>query len=300
MSSIPQLRQKDFFLLITAVLAATGAAITSWISPHVAFLAVYLFVSTFCTVTAGLRCPVIWGAAFLINFFAALSSAFPTGMQGTEERFMSIIFGFAIAIILQKGFFPNRLRYDARLALTQALQDLLELNKAIFNCFLAVDYPEKQFFYAQVLHQTRRDYSFSITVARNLINKIKKRPEKLSKILFDIEELGEIIQSVGTVTDRVEDHTTFQIVFKELLAIGENIYSELRAIKIYLLKKSSVPTVSDTLKENIFQLEDVNHSAVNVAAKDPMVFLLLAQDLFALQNALGNLTADVTAAVGDK
>jgi uncharacterized membrane protein YccC len=296
MSSAPLLRQKEFALVGTAILAAAAATITNFISPHVLLLAVFLFLSTLTTVMAGLRWPLFWGATFLINFFAALSSGFPTDMDGINKRFLCILMGFGIAIVLQKCFFPGRLRDAARGALTQALQDLIDLNQAIFNCLLAADYPEKQFEYSKKVHQKRRDFSYAISVARALMKKMKKEQDKYVDMLCAIEQLYEIIQALGTLLYRVEDHTTFQIIYKELLALSETIYQDLRALKLFLLKKTKTPPAQETLKDNIFQLEDVNHAALSVAAKDPMVFLLFIQDLFALQKSLADLSDDIAAA----
>jgi uncharacterized membrane protein YccC len=297
MSSAPLLRQKELILIVTAVLAAVAATITNYISPHVVILALFLFFSTLATVMVGLRWPLFWGATFLINFFAALSSGFPTDMDGVRKRFLCILMGFGIAIVLQKCFFPSRLRNDVRWALTQALQDLIDLNQAVFNCFLAVNYPEKQFEYTKKIHQKRRDFSYSISIARELLKKIKGNKDKPANILCTIEELYEIIQALGTLLYRVEDHSTFQIAYKELLALSETISKDLRAIKLLLLEKTKIAPPQDVLKDNIFQLEDVNHAALNVAAKDPMVFLLFIQDLFSLQKGMLQLTEAISAAV---
>ncbi len=297
MSSAPLLRQKEFTLVGTAILAATAATITNFIAPQVELLAAFLFCSTLATVTAGLRWPMFWGATFLINFFAALSSGFPTNLDGVNKRFLCILMGFSIAIVLQTCFFPGRLRDDVRGALTQALQDLIELSQAIFNCFLAVDYPEKQFEYVKKVQQKRRDFSYSISVARALMKKMKKDKDKYADLTCAIEALYEIIQALGTLLYRVEDHSTFQIIYKELLALSDTIYQDLRALKLFLLKKTKSAPLQDTLKDNIFQLEDVNHAAISVAAKDPMVFLLFIQDLFALQKGMTDLSADIAAVV---
>jgi uncharacterized membrane protein YccC len=279
MSSAPLLRHKAFTLLLTAILAATAATISNFISPHSVLLAVFLFISTLTTVMAGLRWPLFWGATFLINFFAVLSAGLPTNMDGINKRFLCILTGFGIAIILQKCFFPSRLRDDLHGSLTQALQDLMDLNQAIFNGFIAVDYPAKQFEYIKKVHQKRRDFSYSISVARDLMKKIKKDKDKFTGMLCSIEHLYEIIQALGALLYRVEDHTTFQIIHKELLA----------------LSASTVPA-QEALQDNIFQLEDVNHAALMVAAKDPMAFLLFIQDLFALQKGMLRLTEAIAAA----
>jgi uncharacterized membrane protein YccC len=297
MSSAPLLRQKQLILIVTAVLTAVAASITNYISPHVVLLAIFLFFSTLTTVMIGLRWPLYWSAAFLINFFAAVSSGFPTDMDGINKRFLSILMGFGIAIVLQKCFFPSRVRDDFRRALTLALQDLIDLNQAVFNCFLAVNYPEKQFEYAKKIHQERRDFSYAISVARELLEKIKGNKDKPATILCAIEELYEIIQALGTLLYRVDDHSTFQIAYKELLALSETISKDLRAIKLFLLEKTKTAPPQDVLNDNIFQLEDVNHAALNVAAKEPVVFLLFIQDLYALQKGMLQLTEAISAAV---
>jgi uncharacterized membrane protein YccC len=300
MSSDLELRQKDFFLLLTGLLAALAACVTSLLALNVIYLALFLFLNTALTVIVGLRRPLLWGCAFLINIFAALSAGFPTGFVGMQERFRSIFLGFFIAVLLQKIFFPNRLRADARLALSEAIQELIELNQAVFNCYLAVDYPTNQFVYTKKLHEKRREFSSAISIARDLVKKIKVRRDNLLKILCTVEQLFEIIQSLGTLINREQDHSTFQIINKELLAIAENIHTELRAIKIYLLKRRHAPAASEILQENIYQLDDVNHSATYVAAQDPLAFLLFVQDLYALQAAMQKLVVDISLLAGDK
>lgn len=294
-------RHKDFFLLVIALTAGSLAAISSLISSNVFLLATYLFITTLGTVYVGLLWPAFWGATFLVNFYANLSSGFGTDMRETGYRFLSIFAGFIIAILLQTIFFPNRLKGDCKLVLTASIQKLLELNQAIFDCYLAADYSEKRFQYERKLHQKRRDYSYEISVARQLIKRIKATErEPLNNVMCALEQIYEIMLSMGLLDYRVEDRSTFELAYKELLEISENINSELRAIKIQLLKKKPPSVISEKIKESIYQLEDVSRVTLDVAAKDPMVFLLFVQDLYALNKMMEQLTQDVAVLSGGK
>jgi hypothetical protein len=300
-SSNPLLRHKDFFLLSVALLAGAMAASSSLIMPYVFGLAIYLLVTTFCTVNVGLWWPAFWAAAFVANLLTNISSGFGVDMQQTLQRFLFIVAGFFIAIILQILFFPNRLRNDCKLVLTQCLQQLSELNQAIFDCYLAADYPDKQFQYEKRLHQKRRDVSYEISIARQLIGKMKKS-EKLSllPVFCSIEQIYEIILSMGLLDYRIEDRSTFELAYKEFLEIANHIDAQLRAIKIQLLKNKSSAINSETLKEAIYQFEDISRATFDVAAKDPMVFLLFIQDMYALNECMEKLSLDVVLSAGGK
>jgi uncharacterized membrane protein YccC len=295
---MPLLRHKDFFLLSTGFITAIAACVSSLLAPHLLFLALFLFFTSFVSINVGLLWPVVWDAAFISNYYANLSSGFIGTLSMVEQRFACILIGFGIAMLLQTLFFPNRLQGDLRVVLADCVNELRALNQAIFACYLATDYDKNSFFYDKELHARRRDYLYEMHSARVLLNKIK--PTKrvhFEKLVDDIERCNEVLLSLSMLTHRVTDHSTFQVAYKELSLISENIYGELSAIKLALLKKKSKDR-SDTLKEDIYQLEDVNRSALNVVSNDPMVFLIFLQDLSSCHELLKQLFIDAEAVRG--
>jgi hypothetical protein len=293
-SSYPLPQHKSIFLLGTGFIASLTAVVSCIVGTKTLYIAFYLFFTTFCTLTVGLNWPVLWGAAFVVNFFGTLSYIFMTDYAAALQRGGAIFAGFFLALLLLKLFFPQRLRDGVRLLLAQAVQELMGLSAALFNCYLSADYLENRFDYLSKFHARRRAFAYHLSMARELLAQMRPSARvESARQLEKTETLYEIILALGTLLNREKDHSTFAIVTKEFLNINENISAELRALKLLLLKQKKLPPVNNDLEENIYQLEDVNRSAVNVAARDPMVFLLFVQDLSSLAVALRDLRSEL-------
>lgn len=174
---------------------------------------------------------------------------------------------------------------DVNVALAKCLQRLSQLNQAIFTCYLTRDYFEQHYVYEKLFHDRRRDFLFAMKKFRRY-----KNYEDISR---HIENLYEIILSLGLLIYRVPDASTFEIASKEFYAITENLSVMFRDLSAFLLDKKDFPSLPFSLVENIQQLEEVNQSALQLVSPDPMVFLIFIQDLQALNIVLTELSLDM-------
>jgi hypothetical protein len=106
-----------------------------------------------------------------------------------------------------------------------------------------------------------------------------------------IEQLYEILQSLGLMAQRVDDHATFAVAEKELLTLSSVISGRLRRLAASVTQKQREPASATTLSEAIFEMEEVSRTVLQVVARDPLVFTIFIQDLYALDRLCLQFTA---------
>lgn len=152
--------------------------------------------------------------------------------------------------------------------ITNALIALSDLNDAIFVCYLAKDYKENYFSYEENIQKESCCFLKKIQQVRSKnIN---------FEIIDALECLYAISLSFANLLNRIDDHSTFEIVNKDFSAIAPMISLMLN-------------TVSDEivlLTEPLYELEEVYQSALQVVVPDPLVFLIFIHDLYAFNEKI--------------
>lgn len=301
---------EDYWILLTALFALQWCPSVLWWQELIVFftvtmvtlvllwlvcmvpqaiivLAWSLFVITIVLVYLGLQHARWAGAFFLVNVLVVLAMGLPVSQAGLEQRGLAIVMGLAIALMLRLLVFPARSHTAMRQSLVRVLHALAQFNRTLFLCFLSQDYPQRTYYYEKQLHNKRTAYLYAIST-------VKYNKTRLSDPLFDamvsqIDHLYEIILSLSCLLSRVGDHTTFQMVTAELTGLSTGIERHLHAMSGLLKVPSRLTLLDDALNAAIFQLEEVHRSALQVVAREPMVFLFFQHDLNALNEALGRL-----------
>jgi hypothetical protein len=160
-------------------------------------------------------------------------------------------------------------RTVTRFRLSSALYRLNQLQNKIFFIYLKRNYSEKHYFYEKELHQDRLRY-FSVIVRLYQSSLPKKTLEKM-------DELFEIITSMGNLRYRLKDDAIFEVCELELL----NTTQAISRIFHLLMKNKNIDT-SD-LFACIQSLESIYQRTLAVVLKEPVLFLIFIHDLYALK-----------------
>jgi hypothetical protein len=297
--SMPLAIQRRYGLFVgIALTIGLLAFITSLIAGSAIQLAIFLFILSLITVYIGLTYPGLWPAAFVASFYAVLSAGLLTNLDGAMQRFCCIVLGFAISIVVQIVFTRIRVTADLRYALADSLLRLAQLNQAIFSCYVAHNYQEEHFDYEKKLHASRGSFLYKISQARTLLMHLKSSPQpKFAAMLDCIEQCYEIFQSLGLLIQRVDDHSTFAVADKEFLALSGNVDTYLRQMAAEINTLKIRHEESAILSENIYELEEINRTVLQVVAKDPLVFMIFIQDMYALEKMFLRLFAAIAACI---
>jgi uncharacterized membrane protein YgaE (UPF0421/DUF939 family) len=293
--SMPLVLRRRYGLVVGIALAiGLLALITSLIAASTIQLAFFLFVLSLITVYIGLTYHGLWPAAFVASFYAILSAGLLTNLDGSMQRFCCIVLGFAIAIAVQIVFGRIRVAADLRYALAESLLRLAELSQAIFSCYVAHNYQEEHFNYEKNLHACRGSFLYKISQARTLLTHItSSQQQEFSTVVGCIEQCYEIFQSLGLLIQRVDDHSTFAVADKEFLALSGNVDTYLRQMATEINTQKIRHEEYAILSENIYELEEINRTVLQVVAKDPLVFMIFIQDMYALEKMFLRLFAAI-------
>jgi hypothetical protein len=142
----------------------------------------------------------------------------------------------------------------------EALPCLAALSEEIFSCFLQSEYPDALYLYERRLH----------------IAKLKC----MRVLTPDLYPLYESLLDCAQLRSRIGDHHTFGACAQELRAIATDLSKALTDPKFNRAQ----------LETSINQLEDSYHNVLQIAARDPVVFLLFI-------NSLKNIYAELSPGV---
>jgi hypothetical protein len=300
--SLRLVMQRQFIILMAvAFFTALLAFATSQLANYTYLLAFFLLALTFVMVYLGLKQASLWAATFIASFYAILSAGVATTFAGGIERFYCIVLGFAIAIFVQIILMRGRLEVDVGLVMANSLLRLARLSQAIFLCYVTHNYEEEHFNYEKKLHKCRSGFLYEINQARYLLSKIAKSEQQHFYLMLGyIEQMYEILQSLSLLINRVKDHSTFSVADKEFLAISSSVDAHFRRLAKAIHTKEVKAEQSNVLSEDIYELEEINRTVLQVVAEDPLVIMIFIQDLYALDKTLVKLSDAIIDLDGNK
>jgi hypothetical protein len=100
--------------------------------------------------------------------------------------------------------------------------------------------------------------------------------------------------------NRVKDHSTFSVADKEFLAISSSVDAHFRRLAKAIHTKEVKAEQSNVLSEDIYELEEINRTVLQVVAEDPLVIMIFIQDLYALDKTLVKLSDAIIDLDGNK
>ncbi|MFZ2315226.1 MAG: hypothetical protein WAW86_06175 [Gammaproteobacteria bacterium] len=162
-------------------------------------------------------------------------------------------------------------------SIANAMNCLNALLAEIFACLLEPAYPNQLYYFERRLHKQKNKCFDSI-------NSIKVADAR-SRCMY----LFEVILDIAQLRRRVTDHTTFGIVTSELSDILLALNASFLQIQQKLLNKQDGSSSEDhVLSRAIDSFEGMYFSVVNVAAREPLVFLLFIDGLKTVSELLAD------------
>lgn len=159
-------------------------------------------------------------------------------------------------------------------ALAHTVDCLGKLTEEIFSCLLDPDYPRLLYSFERRLHKQKSKCLKSIQ--KIVLPSVRDKCAHLLEVLLDL----------SAIRWRVSDHSTFSIVAIELGNILSALEARFDQLHKLVLHKSVVFMDDDWLSRAIVAFEEMYFSIVNVAAKEPLVFLLFIDGLKTLAELL--------------
>ncbi len=273
------------------VISALGVLIASLLAKHVFLLALFLLLTTWLTIYAGLLYASVWGLGFAANVSIMLAASVPVSMMDAIQRFWCVLLGFLIAFIIRFVFIRDRSQAVMRMKLAYSLYRLAQLGRVIFSAYITHNYADEHFSHEKNLHLKRCRYLYEIDQARQLLTTFTgKRREQFSELINLIECSYEMLQSISLLIYRVDDHSTFAVADKELITISSSMVKEFDLLAEQLQQRRVVAAQRSTiLNENIYEMEEIHCSVLQVVASEPLVFMIFIQDMYGLDKIMTQL-----------
>lgn len=161
-------------------------------------------------------------------------------------------------------------------SIANAMNSLNVLLREVFSCLLEPDYVSQLYYFERRLHKQKNKCLNNISCIQ--VVDAKNRCMHLFEVILDIAQLRR----------RVTDHTTFGIVTNELSDILLALNTSFAQIQKKILNKKTGSNEDHSLSRAIDGFEGIYFSVVNVAAREPLVFLLFIDGLKTLSELLAD------------
>ncbi len=164
-----------------------------------------------------------------------------------------------------------------RTLLAGCLQALDQLQKTAFAVYADRRYQERRLDYERDLHRSTRRLFHQLHALRSLLECLPAEQQGIYlSLLHQVERMYSLILSLGGLRFQVEDHTTFSVVEEEFRVLSVELSRLLQQLSRRANHKMALFSV-ESLQTALSALEDVNRSALQVVAGEPIVFLLFIE-----------------------
>jgi hypothetical protein len=276
-------------IIITGLLAGFASFIAASLGSSPFFLALYLFIVTMICVVVGQRYPAIFLQTCIINLFVMLTSSMDT-LASNLDHFELICIGVLITVLLQFVFYPYFIRNELKPWLVISLRNIKKLNQEIFSCLLDAEYTDNLYLYERRVHVRKTDFFHAMNRLREVTHLAETKLSAQEKEshewwLVELNALFENIMDYSQLRRRVTDYSTFSVCSQELKSIVNELDKCFDAIIKYVKTGKYVP-YTNQLNININALEDNYQHVLQVAAPEPVAFLLFIDSLNAFSEKL--------------
>jgi hypothetical protein len=275
--------QRLLIIVLTGIAIACLSFIAAAIAKLVPLLALFYFFVTLVCVYMAQQKPKYFFPLFLINLFTMVAGLSPVTLTGNIDRIIYIFAGTMTVLFFQMIFWPHFIRNEIRTLIKMILRNLIQLNKEIFSCFLQPEYPENIYLFERRLHHQKKRYlqlMGQLRLAEEII-RAKEQTESrmiIHSIITRLEFLYDIMLDYAQLRRRVNDHTIFAVCADELSAIANEI--DKIFLELIALFAHKNPLMDATgLEAKIKWLDESYHHILQVASREPLVFLLFITSL---------------------
>lgn len=288
-------KRRITMIVITGLTAAFASFIAGCLAPIVILAGIYLFIITLISAVVSQRYPRYFLQALIINLFVILASSALVSLSENTERFVLISMGVGVAALLQIIFYPYFVRNELQAYVLITLRHLKKLNTDIFSCLLEPEYPDNIYLYERRLHTSKNHFIQALSrlrevtqLAETKLNNVEKAEHEL--LLLNLDLLFENMLDYSQLRRRVTDYTTLSICSQELTNISREIDKSIYGLICHFSDKKIYPDTSK-LTQYVNQLENNYHNVLQIASREPLVFLLFIDSLNAFIKKLNELYA---------
>ncbi len=272
-------------LLLTAVAAALAAMLTAAVAIYTPLLACSLLLLTISGMAAAYYWPQYYLSIVIIILSAIMSSGFAPPYTDVVGRTYFMLVGLGIALFCQLLFMPFYLKNQIRFVRFIALLHLQELNREIFSCLLQLEYADNIYLFERRLHLQKNKCVNAIERMRKLVNADKSN-EFVSQLTC-LSRLYEGMLDYAQLRRRVSDVNTFAVCKDEFTGLSQAINKAFTQLMRSVARKKHTLDL-ETLAAWTRRMEESYHHVVQIAAREPLVFLLFIASLNSFRAAIQN------------
>jgi uncharacterized membrane protein YgaE (UPF0421/DUF939 family) len=285
-------KRRITMIVITGLTAAFACFIAGCLTPITILLGIYLFIITLVCAVASQLYPRYFFPTFIINLFVILSSTSVSFAENTE-RFVFISIGVVIAAVLQIIFYPYFIRNERQSYLLIALRSLKKLNNDIFSCLLEPAYSDNIYLFERRLHASKNQFIQALSRLREVTQLAETKLNEDERaahehLLLNLDLLFENMLDYSQLRRRVTDYTTLSLCSQELKNISLEIDKSIDGLINHVSHKKFYPNLNK-LTQYVNQLESHYHHVLQIASREPLVFLLFIDSLNAFIKRLDEL-----------
>lgn len=260
-------RKYALVTLLTGFVLAALMALVSVMHVYIFMTACLLFVATLTVINLSYRYPRYFYLLQGVNVLIIFATFVLPVSSAIYLQIYPVVAASCLAAMCQVIFLPWLTRSQQRAFTVAAIKKLHAVEKDVFACFIRPEYADNIYLFEHRLHLAKANYFAAISD----LNVNDKHYLQL-QIIFDV------LMDVAQLRRRVTDFNIFTVCEREMLAIdvvlGE-VFAEMR--EVTLARKDKIDVYP--LEEKITQLADHYQAILNVAAKEPLAFLLFIASL---------------------
>lgn len=275
--------------IITGIMAALVVFIVVQLPSLSILIASFLLIVTIiCTLLYEIKQEYFYNI-FLVNFFAILATGLLQIKYQNNNQYLYIFLGFFIVSLMQLIFSINFIKNNLCKILLDNLEALKALSEKIFSCLLSPDYNNNKYLFERRLHKQKNTciQSLQQLIQASLFAEKKVLKDKKEILIFlnqTLNSLFDIFIDCALIRQRVTDYSLFEICKDELQALDIEI-----AHYINHINDKSRPYDISNLNFAINKLESIYNTVLQVAAPEPLAFLLFIESLKELSKKLTTL-----------
>lgn len=274
-------------IAITGVAVMASIFVTSYLGAYYLFLALFLFIYSAILLFLAQKVDEWLLPVCLIMTLTMLSITVKT-----DQFFLSAIIWIVVAVLF---ILSLQLIFAYRFSLTEwrewlilSLRHMNKMNNDLFACLLNAEYSKNFYLFEHRIHAQKIKSLQSLAHLRKFHQEIKH--SKLNKtsaahIFNKMDQLFNALLDCGQLRFRITDFTTFNICHNELDEILKEIeHSFARLLEIAHGKRKVIKPAM--LEDKIQNLEMNYVNVLQVASREPIVFLLFIAGLRSLSQLL--------------
>lgn len=226
-----------------------------------------------------------------------LSGLMPTTVLDLFMRVNSVLIATGIVLIAQFIFYPYFVRNELRSLMVKSLTNLQKINASIFDCLIDPEYVDNIYLYERRVHDRKKQWMRvmgRIRESLSLLSSAMSHDERVAneKLVGLQEKLYENMMDFGQLRRRVTDYTSLSVCSQEFNEIANEINRLFNSVIKHFYHQQLFANES-VLEMKIKRLDDSYHHVLQVAVREPLVFLLFIDSLNAFCETIHQLSEAV-------